>query len=82
MPSYTLTTKNQRKKGKKCIHHCNKNNKIPGNKPTWGDKSPVFRKLEGTTERSQRQTNKKIYHVLGSEETMWKWLNYPKQSTG
>ena len=35
LPSYTLTMRNQKeKKGKKCLQHCNKNNKIPGNKPT------------------------------------------------
>ena len=59
-------------------------NKVPSNKPTWRDKRPALWKAirHWWKKPKKTQTDGKIYHSLGSEESILsKWLYYPRQST-
>ena len=57
--------KNQKEKIRtQSISHCNKNNKIPKNKPTQGDKRAVYSKLWDTDEINQRQYKQR--DILGA----------------
>ena len=69
----SLIPKGQKKKLRKHIHHHIKKNKIHRNKPTYGHKRLVLRKLKDADERNRimTQTDGKIYAVPGLEETIF-----------
>ena len=49
---YTNSKRSEREINETPIYHCNKKNKIPKNKPSYGDKRPVCRKLYDNVERN------------------------------